>query len=367
MNIDSIVGPGLRVSLGTKLLKDIERFSRLFLVRDIGIDGISRLRTAKVAVVGCGATGTHIAELLVRTGVGNITVIDKDFVDISNIYRTSLFTEADAKNAIPKAIACANALKKIDSSVKVKPIITKLTPANAEEILMGHDIILDGTDNFTTRLIINDFSVKYGIPWVLTGVGTWYGNVWLIDPAKGSPCMRCLFTRIREDEPNACDVLGVVPTAVSLVASIAVSLALRRLLNIDDKDLSRTYFVIDAKRISIDSFKVVKRADCPACGRRKFEYLNKSFTWEVAKPICGTKAVEIMPRHKHTMNFADISKRIPKENIVAMNDYTIKVSTDNGINIVLFNDGRAIVDGTTDTETAIKIYEKITGISLREK
>ena len=357
----------MRASLSMRLLGDIERFSRLFLVKEIGIQGIRKLREVKAAVVGCGATGTHIAEMLVRVGVGRVTVIDKDFVDISNIYRTALFTEEDARQAVPKAVACARALKKIDSSVDVRPIVTKLTPANAEDLLKGHDIILDGTDNFTARLIINDFSVKYGVPWVLTGVGTWYGNVWLIDPARGGPCMRCLFTRVRDEGPNVCDVLGVVPTAVSLVASVAVSLALRHLLGIEsNEDLPRTYFVIDAKRISIDSFKVTRRADCPACGKRIFEYLDKAFKEEVAKPVCGTKAVEITPGKGQGISFEEVKKRVDEKRIVSVTEYTMKILVSEGVSITLFRDGRAIIDGTTNTDEAMRIYEEVTGIKLRE-
>ncbi len=350
-------------AIRSSLLKDIERFSRLFLVRDIGISGIKKLRETKAAVVGCGATGTHIAELLVRAGVGHVTVIDKDFVDISNIYRTSLFTEEDARNAVPKAVACARELKRIDSSVKVVSHVTKLTPANAEELLSGHDIILDGTDNFTARLIINDFAVKHGVPWVLAGVGTWYGNVWLIDPAKGTPCMRCLFTRVNEeDRPNACDVLGVVPTAVSLVASIAASLALMRVLGMSDDKMASTFYVVDAKRISVDAFRVVKRRDCPACVRREFEYLNKNYVEQVAKPICGTRAVEIMPPKRMELRFDQIIERVGKQRVIAASEYTLKLSADDSLSITLFKDGRAIVDGTTDVDLALRVYEEVTGI-----
>jgi adenylyltransferase/sulfurtransferase len=345
------------------ILKDIERFSRLFLVKDIGIAGIRRLRDSKAVIVGCGATGTHIAELLIRMGFGEVSLIDKDYVDISNIYRTSLFTEDDVRKALPKAIACANALRRIDSSVKVRPHVMKLTPANAEELLKGHDIIIDGTDNYVTRLIINDFSVKHRVPWVLTGVGTWYGNVWLIDPARGTPCMRCVYGDVRDEGVgNVCDVLGVVPTAVALVASIAATLALKYVLGQSSDELTSTYFVIDAKRLSIDALRVVRRRDCPVCGEHRFEYLGKHYAEEPAKPICGTKAVEINPSERLRVSFEEIVSRIGKDRVAGISDYTLKIRVGKDIHIIVFNDGRAIVNGVTDPERALRIYEEVTGL-----
>jgi len=348
------------------ILKDVGRFSRLFLVKDIGISGIRKLREAKAVVVGCGATGTHVAELLVRMGFGEVSLIDKDYVDISNLYRTSLFTEDDVRAAMPKAVACANALRRIDSSVKVKPHVTKLTPTNAEELLGGHDIVIDGTDNYVTRLIINDFSVKHGIPWVLTGVGTWYGNVWLIDPARNTPCMRCVYGNVSdEDLGNACDVLGVVPTAVSLVASLAATLALKHVLGQSDRELTSTYFVVDAKRLSIDALRVVRKPDCPACGKRRFEYLEGPHVEELAKPVCGTKAVEINPPGRVRVDFKRVLLRAGEGSVVGMSDYTVRVKVGDDVYVTVFSDGRAIVDGVTDPKRATRIYEEVTGIKLR--
>lgn len=345
------------------LLRDIERFSRLFLVKEIGIAGISKLRNSQVVIVGCGATGSHIAELLARVGVGEFRLIDKDYVDMSNLYRTSLFTEEDARKALPKAVACANGIKRIDSSIRVEPVITKLTPANAEELLTGYDIIMDGTDNYLTRFIINDVSVKLNIPWVMSGVETWYGNVWLIDPSRGTPCFRCLYGRPLEDRGNACDILGVVPTAVSVVASIAATLAIKHLLGLSNDELASTYFVIDVKRFSLDALKAVRRPECRACGLRKFEFLSMRRE-EVATPVCGTKAVEITPPNNVEVDFNEVSRRVSKEKVVSLSKYTLRVKVGDGIYLTLFKDGRAIVDGTTDPCEALTIYRDVTGLNL---
>ncbi len=350
------------------LLRDVERFSRLFLVKEIGINGISKLRSAKAVIVGCGATGTHVAELLVRSGFGELSLIDKDYVDVSNLYRTSLFTEDNARKALPKAVACAEALRRIDSSVRVNPIVAKLNPANAEDLLLGHDIIIDGTDNYTARLIINDVSVKHGVPWVLTGVGTWYGNVWLVNPKQGTPCMRCVYGAVRDDERgNVCDVLGVVPTAVSLVASIAAGLAIEYVLGLANPETSRTYFVVDAKRFRVDALKLVRREDCVACGLRRFEFLNKEYREELAKPVCGTKAVEVNPPKPLQLNFHEVLKGLKTGQVLSVSEYTLRVRVTGGLVVTVFRDGRAIVDGTTNVEKALEVYETVTGTKLRQE
>jgi len=181
--------------------EDIERFSRQVLVKEVGVKGLAKIRKTRIAIIGCGATGTVQAELLARLGVGFIRVVDKDYVDLSNLPRTQLFDYKDAKEAIPKAIACAEKIRKIDPNVEVEPVITRVTGSNIVKLIEDVDIVVDGTDNLLTRFIINDAVIKLNKPWVFVGAVTWYGNVLFVNPGKRSlsqglskyPCLHFYF------------------------------------------------------------------------------------------------------------------------------------------------------------------------------
>ena len=336
----------------------IERFSRQVLVEDIGVEGLKKIREARVAIVGCGATGTAQAELLARLGVGYIRVIDKDFVDISNLPRTHLLTYKDAKQAMPKAIACANKLKEIDPTIEVEPVIARLTPENAEELLSNVDLIIDGTDNLKTRFLINDVAVKHGIPWVFVGFASWYGQVFFINPGKG-PCLSCIVPRRmleREDRGDACEVLGAVNTAIALLTSISTTLVLKHILGkLEDYN---TMYIVNGKRIEIDKIRIERNPECRTCVYRQFEFLESKTPEKKIARICGTNAVEIQPRKRLKLDLVEFAKRLDKDRIVSVNNYTLKIRVDDIISIVLFNDGRAIVDGTINEEYAYKLYRE---------
>ncbi len=350
-----------------ELLSVVERFSRLLLLKEVGVNGLSKLRKAKVVIVGCGATGSHIAELLVRSGVRNLRLIDGDYVDEKNLYRTTLFTEEDAAKALPKAVACANRLRLIDHSVMAEPVVDRLTSSNVEELLKGFDIIVDGTDNFLTRFLINDYSVKHGIPWVMSGVEQWYGNVWLIHPVGSNPCLRCVFPKLPETVGNACNILGVLPTAVTMAATISATLVIKHVLGLGGEEgLERTLYTFDLKRSDFYKVRVTKNPSCEVCVHKKFRYLSNDFSHEVAQPICGTRAVEITPPQKIRLNLKALANKIKVGRVLAVSEYSVKVKVTPEISVVVFSNGRAIVDGITDVAKALTIYEAVTGIKLRD-
>jgi len=336
----------------------IERFSRQILVREIGAEGLKRIRDTRIVVMGCGATGTAQAELLARLGVGFIRLVDKDFVDISNLPRTHLLTYRDAKESLPKAVACAEKIKEIDPMIEVEPIVTRITPSNVEKLVEGVDIIIDGTDNLTTRFLINDVAVKKSIPWVFVGFASWYGQVLFINPGKG-PCLSCIIPRymlMREERGDACEILGAVNTAISMLASISATLVLKHVLGILED--YNTMYVVNGKSIEVEKIRVKRRDDCPTCVYKRFEFLESKTLERGVARICGTNAVEITPPKPLNLNLLELSKKYGDE-LVSANRYTMRIRVDSVVSIIVFSDGRAIVDGTTDEAYALELYRKV--------
>jgi len=283
------MGNSMQVNIG----KLIEMYSRQVIVKEIGVKGLVKFLKSRVAVFGCGATGSTAIELLARAGVGFIRAIDRDFVDISNIPRTHLLTERDAREAVPKAVACANNLKRVFSVTEIEPVVTDVNSSNIEELIQDVDLIIDGSDNFTIRYLINDAAVKHGKPWIFIGVERWYGDTMFIVPGK-TACFRCLIPNPPPEVGDVCNILGVVNTTVNLIVSAAVTEALKYLLSIGEiGDL----IIIDTLRLSIDKVKISRNPKCPTCGTGNFEFLATKEFFR-AKRICGTNAVQVYPREK---------------------------------------------------------------------
>ncbi len=335
--------------------ESIERFSRQIIVREIGVKGLVKLRNSRVAVIGCGATGSAEAELLARLGVGFIRVVDKDFVDLSNLPRVHLMYTEDARKAIPKAVACAERIKSIDPDIEVEPVVARVGPDNILDIVGDVDLIMDGTDNMEIRYLINDAAVKLGKPWIFVGAETWYGNVLLVEPGKG-PCLRCFMPRPIVERHDVCDILGVVNTAVTMTASVAATLALQLLLGMEaDHD---HLYVVDALRLELDKVRIKRNEKCPTCGLQRFEFLEKRVE-AVSARICGTNAVEVMPPHPMRLNLPELAKHMDSARLVSVTEHTLKIAISDTASLILFRDGRAIVDGITDEEEAWRIYKEL--------
>lgn len=339
--------------------RDLARYSRQMLVKNIGYKGQMKLAESKVAILGCGATGSFMANLLARMGVGYIRLIDRDIVELSNLHRTNLLDEEDVEKARPKSVACRDKIRRINSSIHVEAIVDRLSKQNAEKLLAGVDLILDGTDDVETRLLINDLSVKHGIPWIYVGVERWYGIVMPIIPGR-TACYRCIIERPPERRGNACEYLGVVNPAVALTTSIAVSLAVKILLG---EEIESVMYMVDAWRNEVNKVKIARNPNCPACVMHRFDYLEGKRTGE-ASIICGSNQVEIQPVARRMIDLNRLATA-NEVDVLKHNDHVAFIRF-RDLELMLFYDGRAIITNTIDRVKAKQRYDQLMSL-LEEK
>lgn len=333
-----------------------DRYSRQELFSGIGPSGQKRLLESRAAVVGCGATGSSVVGLLARAGVGNIRVIDRDYVEASNLQRQSLFDEHDAAESMPKALAAANKIASVNSDVSVDSIVADLTPTNAAELLGNVQLILDATDNFETRYLINDFAVQQNTPWIYMAAVGAYGLTMNILPGE-TACLSCVFPAAPQGVVETCDTAGILNTAANLVASIGVTEALKFLVGQDIK-LRRSLLSFDLWSNDCSEIATAKpRADCPTCGSRKFPYLAGEGRPHIT--LCGRNSVQIHERHR-PISFAEMQERLSPHGRVKHNDFVLKFWRDE-YEMTLFPDGRAIIKGTSDTAVARSLYARFVG------
>jgi molybdopterin/thiamine biosynthesis adenylyltransferase len=333
-----------------------ERYSRQVLFPGIGQDGQHKLAGAHIAVVGCGATGSALASLLARAGVGTIRIIDRDYVEPSNLQRQSLFDESDAAQSLPKAIAAARKVSAFNSQIVIEPQVADLVPANVETLLDGVQLILDGTDNFETRYLMNDFAVKNFIPWIYTAAVSSYGVTVNVLPAK-TACLACLFPDPPGGAFETCETAGILNSAVNLAASIAATEAIKLLVGADDK-LRRTLLSFDVwtnERAEIKAEN--RRPGCRACAERDFVHLEGEGRAHIT--LCGRNSVQIHERHR-PIDFSEVSRRLKPHGEVRHNDFVLKFWPE-PYEMTLFPDGRAIIKGTTDSAVARSLYARFVG------
>ncbi len=327
----------------------------------IGREGQRRLAATHVVQVGCGALGSASAELLTRAGVGHLTLIDRDYVELHNLQRQSLFSEDDVAEHLPKAAAAARRLGAINDEVEIRTEITDLHAGNAERLLAGADIILDGTDNFETRYLINDVAVKHGIPWVYGGVISSGGSTMTIRPGE-TPCLRCVFPDAPEPgSAPTCDTAGVIGPAVQTVASIqaaeAMKLAVGDLAATNRALLSFDVWSLDVQRVPLPE----RDPDCPTCGRRQFSFLDSTRPSQTTQ-LCGHDAVQVLVTPAPTLNLRALAERLRPLGTVMVNRFLLRFDDPvTGRQITVFPDGRAIVQGTTDAIEARSLYAKYIG------
>jgi molybdopterin/thiamine biosynthesis adenylyltransferase len=333
-----------------------ERYSRQVLFSGIGREGQSRLAAGGVALVGCGATGSALASLLARAGVGRIRIIDRDYVEPSNLQRQSLFDEADASEALPKAIAAARRITAFNSQIVIEPRVSDLVPANIEALLKGTQLVLDGTDNFETRYLINDFAVKTSLPWIYTAAVGSYGITMNILPGK-TGCLACLFPDQPRGAFETCETAGILNSAVNLAASIAATEAIKLLVGADAQ-VRRTLLSFDVWRNERAEVNAASpRPGCRACGERDFIHLAGEGRPHIT--LCGRNSVQIHERHR-PVDFAEVSARLQPHGPVRHNDFVLKFWPQS-YEMTLFPDGRAIIKGTTDTAVARSLYARYVG------
>jgi adenylyltransferase/sulfurtransferase len=333
-----------------------ERYSRQILFPGIGAQGQRRLAEARITLVGCGATGSTMAGLLARAGVGTVRIIDRDYVEASNLQRQSLFDEADAAASLPKAVAAARKLAACNSQIVVEPEVADLTPENIDRLLSGAQLLLDGTDNFETRYLLNDFAVQRGLPWIYCAAVGSYGLTMNILPGE-TACLACLFPESPRGVLETCETAGVLGPAVSLVASAAANEALKLLVGARQQ-LRRTLLSCDLWTNQTSAILADEpHPDCRACGRRDFVHLAGEGRPHIT--LCGRNSVQIHERAR-PMDFALMSERLRHHGTVRHNEFLLKFWHE-PYEFTLFPDGRAIIKGTSDTAVARSLYARYIG------
>ncbi len=324
----------------------------------IGPDGQRRLLDSRATIVGCGAIGAATANLLVRAGVGSVKIIDRDFVEPSNLQRQMLFDEADARNALPKAVAAENKLRSINSGVEVKGVVADLGPQNAGELLSGCDLILDGTDNFETRFLINDFAAKSGRPWIYAAGVASYGLTMTIRPGL-TACLACLLESGDSSHSleETCDTIGVLGPIVSLIASWQAAEALKILAGHPEALHSRL-LSCDVWSGRMQSIRLARNPECRACAKHDYAYLEGEAQPHIT--LCGRDSVQIHERSRD-LDLSALALRLqPVVEDVRQNDFLIRFRIA-PYEITVFADGRAILKGTKDPAVARSLYARYLG------
>jgi adenylyltransferase/sulfurtransferase len=339
-----------------------ERYSRQILFGEIGEAGQQRLLDSSAVIVGCGALGTALANLLVRAGVGKLRIVDRDFVEPSNLQRQTLFEESDAHEALPKAVAAERRLRAINSGVSIEGVIADVSPKNAEELLSGFPLILDGTDNFETRFLLNDVAIHLNVPWIYAAVVASYGVTLTVRPGE-TACLACALESESENGSQAagaedtCDTIGVIGAAAGVIASLEAAEAIKLLVGKSESAGGRLTSV-DVWSGKFQSVRVARNPECRACVRRDFRYLEGE-----AQPhltMCGRDSVQIHERRRQ-LDLVALGRRIAS---------TVAEVRENGFllrfrvppyEMTVFADGRAIIKGTRDTSVARSLYARYIG------
>jgi adenylyltransferase/sulfurtransferase len=335
----------------------MSRYSKQILFRPLGAEGQERLSRARATVVGLGALGSTIANHLARAGVGFLRLVDRDFVELDNLQRQVLYDEEDARSSLPKAQAARAKLARVNSEIRLDPVVADVNHTNAEALAGDVDLVLDGTDNFETRFILNDASVKLGRPWIYGGVVGTYGMAMTVLPGKG-PCFTCLLGGLPPPGSSpTCDTAGVLGTAVGVVASIEANEALK-LLSGHPEALAEGLQTIDLWTNVFQRVKVPRSEACPTCVGRSFPHLEASSTQ--ATGLCGRNAVQISPPPGQTLDLGEAERRLSPLGRVRRNPYLLKFAIE-GVELTLFPDARAIVQGTEDLARARSLYARYVG------
>ncbi len=348
----------------------MERYSRQMLFAPIGKSGQELLQAKRMAIVGLGALGSVLASQLARAGVGHLTLIDRDFVELSNLGRQLLYDEEDASRSLPKAVAAREKLAAANSEVECEARVADLTPANAHFLLKGHDLLLDGSDNFAVRFLLNDYAVKHDVPWVYSACVASYGMMMPILPGR-TACLRCLYSA----PPAAgslptCETAGIIGPAAGVVASLAAAEALKILVG-DLDHVSRALSIVDVWYNNLDRLDVRRRegdGGCPTCVEGRFDFLEGGRQDLATTSLCGRNAVQVTPgtlmaeagAGAAPLDLGALAARLAPLGPVTTNQYLVRAAP-GGQEVVVFRDGRAIIKGTTDPAVARSIYSRYVG------
>jgi adenylyltransferase/sulfurtransferase len=336
--------------------KQDSRYSRQSRFAPLGERGQERIRRSTVVLVGCGALGTVAAELLTRAGVGRLRIVDRDFVELSNLQRQFLFDESDAAEALPKAVAAVKRLARVNSEVELQPVVADLVPANTEELFEDAELIVDGTDNFETRFLINDAAVSSNRPWIYSAAVGSYGLKFAIVPGR-TACLRCIYPEPPQGAQPTCETEGVLGPLTSTIASLACADALKILATGPDAVEPRLT-TVDVWTGAIRQIATPARdPECSCCGKHEFVYLDGTRRAPIS--LCGRNAVQIHERSR-PVDLTELAQRLSAIAPVRANEFALRASIE-PYELTVFPDGRAIIKGTTDTGVARSLYARYVG------
>jgi len=338
---------------------NLERYSRQILFPGIGKEGQQRLAQSHVVIIGCGALGAMHAEMLARSGVGGLRLIDRDFIEESNLHRQIMFEERDVADRLPKAVAAAARVNRINSEVRVEAVVKDVNYTNVEELIRDADVVLDGADNFEARFLINDAAVKLGKPWVYGAAVSSYGAQMTIRP-RVTPCLRCVFPEMPSPgTAPTCDTAGVILPIIATIASLQVAEALKILTGQFEK-LHGSLLQFDLWQNTSTGLKLRERSeDCPACRQERYDFLAAR-GGQLVTTLCGRNAVQISPSASIQIDFAKLSEQMRDAGEVSYNRFLLKFKS-GAHEITVFPDARCIIKGTDDPNVARSIYARYIG------
>jgi molybdopterin-synthase adenylyltransferase len=332
------------------------RYSRQIRFAPFGPAGQDRLGQARVVIVGCGALGTFQAGAMARAGVGQLLLIDRDTVELSNLQRQWLYSEADAQNAVPKASAAAAHLRLVNSEIQIEAQVADLHGANIEDLLEGADLVLDATDNFETRFLLNDYCVREGLPWVYGAAVGSYGLAFAVLPGQG-PCLRCIYPEAPTGAQPTCETAGVLNSITSLVAAWQVGLATRILMQ-EEARVPMQLQTFDSWEMKSRSVPIAADPNCPCCVQMLFPHLEGRVRAPIS--LCGRNAVQIHERHS-PIDLAALAVELAPLGATRYNEFALRFSPDAEHEMTIFPDGRAIIKGTTEPAVARSFYARYIG------
>jgi adenylyltransferase/sulfurtransferase len=348
-------------SLAPPLDPSLDRYSRQIKFPGIGEDGQRKLMQSRVTLCGCGALGTVLANAVVRAGVGFVRIIDRDFIETHNLQRQVLFDEDDVAANLPKAEAAARKLRRVNSAIQIEAVVTDVDHTNVLDLVSDVDLVLDGTDNFEVRYLVNDAAIKLGKPWVYGGSIGSHGQTMTIIPGE-TPCLRCV---IESSPPPGmaptCETAGVLGSIINVIASYQAAEALK-ILTGHRETINRDLVFVDVWENVHKSFKIAKlkdTVDCPCCKRREFDWLDGKMGSQTTS-LCGRNAVQISHRSATRLDFEQMSRQLANVSQVSFNRFMFKFTAD-GHEFTVFPDGRAIIKGTNDVDRARTLYAKYVG------
>ena len=339
----------------------LDRYVRQMRYPPLGEEGQQRLSQSRALIVGCGALGSVLTETLARAGVGKLRIVDRDFLELNNLQRQVLYDEADVAAGLPKAIAAAEKLRRINSEIEIEPLVADVEPANIQALCDGVDVICDGTDNFETRFLLNDAALKWNIPWVYGGCIGAEGQTLTILPGE-TPCLRCL---MQEAPPPGttptCDTAGILGPIVNIIASLQACEALK-ILSGNRAAVNRTLTVIElwdnrVRQVSLQA--LWEQSDCPACKKHEFPWLNGERGSHSAV-LCGRNAVQLSPPGGGSVSLDELAAKLAGLGAVQKNKFLLRFAVDSFV-VTVFPDGRAIIGGTDDIATAKTVYARYIG------